>query len=292
MNNVKIFSVALVATLTSLFGIPPATAGGCEWLGCTQGDSDVLLSAEKMLQLPPGGAPGGGATYEYGQSTMCGGPNLEEPGHDEECGLSRNYCARNPPEAGRGPAIYVFQRRANPKTDWANVGHTCWPELVPGDKTPTMAMIETAFHRTPFASPGVTMQPPGGRTLVTLPTYYQVSWSERGFEPGEIDSLNPRDWFGLDVRVKPQFESVTYSFGDGVGEGPTRDLGGPYPTGGIVHAYESGGVFDVQASAVLTGQVSLNGSAWIDIPGHADIAGPVVPLTVLTARNHLYLPGN
>ncbi|MFN8099603.1 MAG: hypothetical protein U0Q21_15120 [Dermatophilaceae bacterium] len=154
-----------------------------------------------------------------------------------------------------------------------------------------MAMIEAAFHRTPFALPGVHIQPEGNRTLVTLPTYFALEWTEKGFEPEEIDTLNPRDWFGLTVRVKPVFQSVTYSFGDGTGEGPTTKLGGPYPTGDIVHTYDTGGVYDTQVTAVVTGQVSLNGSEWIDIPGQADLAGPVTPLTVLTARNHLYLPG-
>lgn len=270
-----------------------ASAEPCPLVSCGT-DDGIELGSREVWTSPTGSGPGQAKPpyFRYGSSTMCGGNNSKEPGHDELCGQALAKCAGRPPEGGDGPATYVFQRQIDPDTDWRLTGWTCWPELIPGPKTPTMAMIETAFHRTPFASPGVTMQPPGGRTLVTLPTYYQVSWSERGFEPGEIDSLNPRDWFGLDVRVKPLFESVTYAFGDGAGEGPTRDLGGPYPTGGIVHAYESGGVFDVQASAVLTGQVSLNGSAWIDIPGHADVAGPVVPLTVLTARNHLYLPGD
>ena len=260
---------------------------------CGTDPSGITISATGMISLPTGHVPGGGATtsYEYGESTMCGGVNRTEPGHDENCGLSRSYCATNPPEAGDGPAVYVFRRTLHPTSDWVALGHTCWPELVPGDKTPTMAMIEAAFHRTPFALPGVHIQPEGNRTLVTLPTYFALEWTEKGFEPEEIDTLNPRDWFGLTVRVKPVFQSVTYSFGDGTGEGPTTKLGGPYPTGDIVHTYDTGGVYDTQVTAVVTGQVSLNGSEWIDIPGQADLAGPVTPLTVLTARNHLYLPG-
>ena len=260
---------------------------------CLTGGQDVILRATWLANAETGSVKGNALPpyWDYSVSTMCGGINATEPGHDEACTLSNTRCATNPPTDGDGPAVYVFRREIEPDTDWTLLGITCWPELVPGDKTPTMAMIEAAFHRTPFALPGVHIQPEGNRTLVTLPTYFALEWTEKGFEPEEIDTLNPRDWFGLTVRVKPVFQSVTYSFGDGTGEGPTTKLGGPYPTGDIVHPYDTGGVYDTQVTAVVTGQVSLNGSEWIDIPGQADLAGPVTPLTVLTARNHLYLPG-
>jgi len=154
-----------------------------------------------------------------------------------------------------------------------------------------MAMIKDAFHRTPFSLPEVDIQPPGGETLIRLDNYFAIKWSEQGYEPEEIDSLNPADWFGLTVRIKPQFKSVVYDFGDGTSFGPTTDLGGPYPTGNIVKAYADAGVYNTQIHATLTGQVSLNGSEWIDIPGQADLDGPVTPLTVLTADNRLYASG-
>lgn len=152
-------------------------------------------------------------------------------------------------------------------------------------------MISVAFHRTPFAQPLMKIQPPGGETLITLDNYFAMKWSEQGYEPEETDSLNPADWFGLTVRIKPQFKSVVYDFGDGTSFGPTTDLGGPYPTGNIVKAYADAGVYNTQIHATLTGQVSLNGSEWIDIPGQADLDGPVTPLTVLTADNRLYASG-
>ena len=154
-----------------------------------------------------------------------------------------------------------------------------------------MDMVENAFHRTPFAQPGVEVQPENNRTMIRLPTYYAMRWSEEGFEPEEVDSLSPANWFGIQVRIKPVFQSVTYDFGDGTSEGPTTDLGGPYPSGTIVKSYQHSGTFNVQVHATLTGQVSLNGSEWIDIPGQADLNGPMVPLEVLTADNRLYLPG-
>lgn len=197
-------------------------------------------------------------------------------------------CAGNTREQGDGPAVYVFRREVGATSDWTSVGWTCWPELVPGPRTPTMAMVQAAFHRTQFSQPEVHIQPEGNRTLVTLPTYFELEWTPDGYQPEEIDTLDPADWFGLTVRVKPVFQSVTYDFGDGTSHGPTTNLGGPYPTGNVVKTYESGDVYSIVVRTVLTGQVSLNGSEWIDIPGQADLTGPVTPLTVLTAWNHLY----
>ena len=155
-----------------------------------------------------------------------------------------------------------------------------------------MWMIEDAFHRTPFAEPGVSVQPVNGRTLIRLDNWFAMAWSEQGYEPNEIDTLNPADWFGITVQIKPLFESVTYDFGDGTSLGPTTDVGGPYPTGSIVKAYANSGDYGVNTHVTLTGQVSLDGSEWIDIPGQAELTGPETPLSVLTAENRLHLPGN
>ena len=154
-----------------------------------------------------------------------------------------------------------------------------------------MAMIEAAFHRTPFAKPHVTSQPPGGRTLIRTDNWFAMTWTTNGYQPEEIDTLNPTDWFGLTVRIKPTLKTITYTFGDGTSHGPTTSLGGPYPTGDIIKAYTTQGTYNTTATATLTGQVSLNNSEWIDIPGEAHIDGPPTTLTVLTAKNRLHLPG-
>lgn len=154
-----------------------------------------------------------------------------------------------------------------------------------------MAMIEAAFHRTPFAKPHVTSQPPGGRTLIRTDNWFAMNWTTNGYQPEEVDTLNPTDWFGLTVRIKPTLNTITYTFGDGTSHGPTTSLGGPYPTGDIIKAYTTQGTYNTTATVTLTGQVSLNNSEWIDIPGEAHIDGPPTTLTVLTAKNRLHLPG-
>lgn len=134
------------------------------------------------------------------------------------------------------------------------------------------------------------MQPPGGQTLVTLPNFFQVSWPEAGFQPEELDTLNPADWFGMHITLKPELNSVTYTFGDGTSIGPTLSLGGPYPSGDITKTYEAAGDYQVKADVVYKGYVSVDGSDWIEIPGTVDIAGTPQTISVKTAKNSLYLP--
>ncbi|MBK6885385.1 MAG: hypothetical protein IPH03_02345 [Tetrasphaera sp.] len=129
-----------------------------------------------------------------------------------------------------------------------------------------MAQIADAFHRTDLAAPTLHIQPEGNVTLVTLPTYVEVRWPTTGFQPGELDTLDPRHWFGMTVTIKPTLTSLTYDFGNGTGVGPTTSTGGPYPTGDITATYTDPGTFTVRADAVYTGYVSIDGSDWIEIP--------------------------
>jgi len=290
-------SAALLTTWAVAMGAPtlflaePILACNPIIKTCDTDPHSIEIGGETTWKLPLGLGPGGSAPwYAYGISTLCPGNNSKEPGHDDLCNAAQIYCDTSP-YGGDGPAAYVFRRLAGSDDPWERAAVTCWPELVPGPRTPTMGDVQNAFHRTPFAKPLIGMQPPDGRTLIRLDNYFAMKWSEQGYEPEEVDSLNPADWFGLTVRIKPQFKSVVYDFGDGTSFGPTTDLGGPYPTGNIVKAYTDAGVYTTQIHATLTGQVSLNGSEWIDIPGQADLDGPVTPLTVLTADNRLYASG-
>ena len=285
----------LLSTMATLHVYNASSSSACNrpLKECALNAQAIEIGSESTFRLHTGrgsGEDSGPPYYEYATSTLCPGENSKEPGHDMLCNWSLQFC-RNSPHGGDGPAVIVFRRDPARGVEWERLAVTCWPELVPGPTTPTMDMIENAFHRTPFAQPGVEVQPENNRTMIRLPTYYAMRWSEEGFEPEEIDSLSPGNWFGIQVRIKPVFQSITYDFGDGTSEGPTTDLGGPYPFGTIVKSYQHSGTFNVQVHATLTGQVSLNGSEWIDIPGQADLNGPIVPLEFLTADNRLYLPG-
>lgn len=62
-----------------------------------------------------------------------------------------------------------------PALAWTEVGFTCFPQYVPGaTNVLTMAMVLKQFHDTSFAHPTVSVQPVKSRTLVNLPTYYEL----------------------------------------------------------------------------------------------------------------------
>jgi hypothetical protein len=151
-----------------------------------------------------------------------------------------------------------------------------------------MAQILSAFRQTDFAIPTVALEPRGGVTLVTLPTYFQVLWSSDGFEPGEIDRPDPARMLGYRVEIRPVLRSVTYLYGDGTTSGETHSLGGPYPSGDITHRYSRGGDVEVRADVTYAGQYRVNGGAWLDIPDTVTVRGAPQTLHVRSARARLY----
>ena len=178
-----------------------------------------------------------------------------------------------------------------PPGPWVAVGQTCFPDLVPGAaRGPSMAQIIDAFHRTPWAVATIAIQPPGGRTLIGLDTYYQLIWSAAGYEPGEIDHLDPATMAGFQVDIRPRLQALTWQFGDDVTFGPTTDLGGPYPDGAIRHAYTARGSFPVSVAVTWAGDYRINGGPWIAINDTVTVTSPPVLLQVLEARAELINP--
>jgi hypothetical protein len=234
---------------------------------------------------------GEGPFFEYASVSPCGGlPG--RPGSDELCARALAICLN---DAGDGPAVAVFRREVDAAGDavagvgeWEARGITCFPELVPGaDSALTMAMIREAFHNTDFAVPSVNIQPEGDVTLVNLPTYFEVQFPDEGYGPDEIDTPDPATLLGHHIEIRPRLKSVTYHLGE-MTIGPTTDLGGPYPDGGVVATYTRPGTFEVRVDIVYTGQFRVAGSEWFDIPGDVDLPGATVTLDVREARARLY----
>ena len=169
---------------------------------------------------------------------------------------------------------------------WQRIGFTCLAGSVPGaNNVLTMQMILEQFHKTAFAKPVAAIQPVGLKTLVNLPTYYELTWPTLGFEPGEPDSTT---LVGRRVEIEPTFVSATYLFGDGEATGPVKSLGGPHPTGDIVHTYRTKMVAPVQINATYSGRFRVDGGAWISIPDTVTIEGTPSNLTVSEAKARLY----
>ena len=85
-----------------------------------------------------------------------------------------------------------------------------------------------------MATPTATTQPPGQRTLITLPVYFTAAWGTDGLRPGQTRTLT---LLGHRVDLTIALRHYLYDFGDGTTTGPTTSPGGPYPTGDVQHPY-------------------------------------------------------
>ena len=212
-------------------------------------------------------------------------------------------CAGNTPAQGLGPLSEVFRwwvdadGTALPVAEWpagtgpsgsglqALVGSTCLPNLVPGVKrVPTMEMVVSAFHETAWATAAVVTQPAGGTTLVNLKTFYRVDWSRTGFEPGEVDAVDPARMFGYRVEIRPRLVGLVYHFGDGGTLGPTTSPGGVYPDGDVTHTYTKPGVYTSFVEVRFGAQFRVNGGPWIEVPDTVVVRQPGTTVTVKEAK--------
>jgi len=236
-----------------------------------------------------------GPWFTYAATSVCGARLPGSGSDDDLCRRSFLPCSAENPEIGPGPAMHVHRREVDRDNapvvgsagNWALIGTTCSPSLVPGvGPQLTLAMIRDAFHDTDFTVPTVNIQPEGDLTLVNLPTFFEAKFPESGFGPGEIDAVDPARMLGHRVEVRPVLKSITYHLG-GQTVGPTTSMGGPYPNGDVRATYSSAGSHEVRADIVYTGQFRVGGSEWFDIPGEVDLTGTPVTLTVAEAKSRL-----
>jgi len=291
-------SIIMATVAGTLISIPASGAtpcGGIQALNCSADSggiatgmtSEVLDRAKKGLNLQTGEPDR--RVFEYTSVTACplstpGGANADAP-----CVGAVQACAGNTPQQGQGPQVRLYRRELDASgipavTGWQRIGTTCFPDLVPGTPVLGMAQILAAFHNTAWAKPTTHIQPEGNVTLVTLATYFEVTWPTAGFQPGEIDTTT---LLGNRVRIRPTVEGYTYVFGDGTSSGPTLSAGGIYPDGDITHAYTKAGTYTTHINITYGGEFSVGGGAWLPIPDTATVTGQLQPLTVKTAHARL-----
>ena len=259
------------------------TDGGGIETGVTNAGLD---RANKGLDITTGAADK--RTFEYTSVYACPTNVPGDKTADIVCTGAIQGCAGNTPEQGQGPMVRLYRREldasGNPLGGWTAIGTTCFPQFVPGKPVLGLGQILAAFHNTPWAKPTTHIQPEGNVTLVTLATYFEVSWPTAGFQPGEIDTVT---LLGTPVRIRPTVQAYTYVFGDGTSFGPTPSAGGAYPDGDITHAYPKAGTYNTHIDITYGGEFSIAGGAWLPIPDSVTVAGSLQPLTVKTANARL-----
>ncbi len=290
-----------VVAVTVFCIVASASASFADWTGDTSDDGAKVNGMDanylrKLASKTPNAvsSPHKPPWYRFGSSSYCAdNPPGASGGSDPSCTLEFAVC--NPtgrPGATAGPAVRVWQMEVDkagqpvPGAAWQEIGFTCLAALVPGaNNVLTMQMILDEFHKTKFAKPTASIQPAGLKTLVNLPTYYELNWPTRGFEPGEADVTT---LVGRRVEIEPVFISASYIYGDGEASGPVKSFGGPYPTGDVIHTYRQKMVAPVQINANYSGRFRVDGGAWIDIPDTVTIEGTPASLTVAEAKARLY----
>jgi len=206
-------------------------------------------------------------------------------GQDQGCLSAVLGCMNGAAIDGVGLLYEILARPQGSNLPWRLAGTTCFADGVPGaGPVLTMARIIDAFRLTPWATATISTQPEGNLTLVTLPTYFRIGWSEKGYQPGEVDTLDPATMLGLRVQIRPRVDHFTYVFGDGTSFGPTRSEGGVWPTGDITHAYADPGTFATRVDTTFTGDYRVGDGPWTPIPDTVTVTGPVTTVTVDTAR--------
>ncbi len=282
--------VADEATTPGRGGATAEAQGGNGAIG-SQAQRQVI---EELGSVLPAGvdpaAPLPDMWYRYRTVVNCDGNNADN-NNTELCAIAVNYCPDNGLEENLWHRMYrsIVYRDGRPDGPWEDFGTTCFPDALPGESGPTapvltIGQIVEQFHNTPFALPQTAMEPPGGVTLVNLPTFYELDWPEDGVEPEEIDTTT---LVGFNVRIRPNFVSATYNFGDGNSSGPVESLGGTWPDGDIQHTYTSKTTVNPSISVVYGGEYSVDGDEWQDIPDTATVDGPSQPLEIVTSRNRL-----
>lgn len=275
--------------------------GHIDW-GSTAGQDGAAttggMSRDQVLGLPKSPGDDGkspvagvisGPRYEYGWTTSC---SFDPPGS----GLADVMCmgavmgCQNPAE-GPGPQSRIWRRTVQDgqgPTPWELVGTTCWADAVPGSRpTVTMAMIQDVFNLTPWSKPQISTQPSGNVTLVGLNTYYKVNWTSEGYQPDEVEAIDPARMNGYRVDVRVKLVNFMWNFGDAQTFGPTTSEGGVYPSGNITHKYLSGGSYPASVTTTFRGDFRINGGDWAPIPNTATVPGPATAVTVRTAEAQL-----
>lgn len=274
---------------------PPGGSIGAAWnnAGATAGASESLWPPTPSGEGPPRVGVSNAAyieKFEYRSTLACGNiVNADANLDPTACTLALSFCATS---SDPNSVYYYAWYREKGTGPWLFSSAYCSgsvppPGMPPPQAIPSMVQIREAFASLPFGRPTVAVEPVGGKTLVNLPTFFEIQWDGSGLEPGSVSA--PVQLLSWSVEFEVATQSYTVDFGDGLTSGATTDRGGPYPSGNIRHTYvQPLPAAAVKADTVLTGRFRVNGGAWQDLGGVADLQNePVTTLEVLEARARL-----
>ncbi len=283
----------VILALTALSGQPAHASGGTGLFDTATNREGAIAKAtfESVALLAQGKNLDSSAVttpFEYSTRVACQTAQIGSATADlNSCFKASQGCLGNTAAQGVG-LLYEIYRRPVGGTVWEFIATTCFPDQVPGaSPVVTMPMILKAFHLTPWAQPQITTQPQGDITLVGLDTYYKVNWTPTGYQPDEVEPLDPATMLGYHVDIRVKLDHFTYLFGDGTTFGPTPYEGGIYPTGTITHQYLHSGAYPARVETTFGADFRINGGAWAPVPDTVTVPGPPTTVTAKTAHAQL-----
>ncbi len=196
---------------------------------------------------------------------------------DEQCAGAATPCA-DPPDS----FLYEVLRGALAGgTAWEVVGRAC---LGAGDLASlgaiTPEMVLTAFRRLTWPKAELTVQPPGGETLVNFKTNF--------FTTNTDPTTQNVTLLGTSITIEATPSTYAWHFGQGADVERTDKAGRPFPDLEVTHVYEDAHV-TVHPSVDVTysGRYRIGNSAWVAIPGTLTVGGDPVDLTVIEGQPNL-----
>jgi hypothetical protein len=138
----------------------------------------------------------------------------------------------------------------------------------------TPGSAAAAFRRIPLPPSTLTVQPPGGETLVNFATNF---FTDERVLHRTVRLLGQR----VELRIEPH--SYTWHFGDGETV-TTHEPGAPYPRLTVTHSYLQVGSYGPSVDTTWVADFRVNGGPWRPVPGSVTIAGTPVGLEAVEAR--------
>ncbi|MEZ0578127.1 PKD domain-containing protein [Nocardioides sp. MH1] len=134
--------------------------------------------------------------------------------------------------------------------------------------------MATAFRRIPLPPSTLSVQPPGGKTLVNFDTNF---FTHEQTLDRTVRLLGQR----VDLRIR--VDSYTWRFGDGDSL-RTDEPGAPYPRLSITHSYLRTGRYAPAVDTTWVADYRVGGQGWKPVPGSVTIPGGSVALRAIEAR--------
>ena len=105
-------------------------------------------------------------------------------------------------------------------------------------------------------------------------------------------TVGQRQWTGIPlagttVAIRASPARFTWDFGDGSNPLVTEDPGAWYPDHTVFHEYPRAGEYQVNLTTTFTGEYSVAGGPWLDIPGTVSATSPPEPVRIVEARAQL-----